>query len=74
MTFLDIIFNGWTGTFFLLVGTWYVGKKKVQGWALKFVGDFIWLYLGFEWKKVDLVVPSLIFICMDVYLFWKWRK
>lgn len=69
-----IDFTGHIGYLFILVGMVLISKKNIYGWLFRFVGETIWMVLGFYLELSSVVFWGMIFMVIDIYGFKKWKN
>ena len=62
---------GWIGAAFLLVGRYYIGKSKNGiGFLLSFVGDALWMLVGFQVGNFALIFTGGSVALLDLKRFF----
>jgi hypothetical protein len=72
MTDADIL--GHIGYLFLAAGMFLLARKNICGWLLRFVGETIWLYVGYLVEMSSIWSWGLLFLCMEIYGFKSWWR
>lgn len=72
MTFPDLL--GHTGYLCLMVGILLVARRNIWGWPLRALGEAIWIYVGVLTGLTSPVIWGFLFVAMEAYGFWNWRK
>jgi hypothetical protein len=72
----DLIINvlSWGGCVLLLWGLKLIGDKKLKGFYVATVAEFLWIAWGLMTHSWALVVMSLWIVGMYVRAIWLWRK
>jgi nicotinamide riboside transporter PnuC len=56
-------------------GTLLLALRSIWGWFFRFVGDVIWLYVGWQLLNMPSVCIWMpVFMLMEIVGFLKWRK
>lgn len=72
MTLLDAL--GHVFYIFIFAGILLLARKKTIGWLARFVGEVGWLGLGVALDMTSVWMWGCVFVCMDLYGFYSWRK
>jgi hypothetical protein len=65
---------GHIGYLFLFLGLIAISYKKRGGWALRFTGEAMWVYLGLKLAMTSIWLWGLVFLLVDMFGYVKWRK
>jgi hypothetical protein len=66
--------TGHVGYAFLLLGMVLLAMKNRWGWVCRFVGEVVWVILGFAMGFSAMWFWGLIFLGIEVYGFWNWSR
>lgn len=72
MTELD--FFGHWGYAYIGLGLLFLSWGDKWGWAFRFFGELIWIILGFMMGMSSIWLWGFIFLGVDAYGFYKWKK
>lgn len=72
MTPLDL--QGHLAYFFIFLGMLLISQKMQVGWFLRFLGEASWTMIGFEMGMSSIWAWGMVFMAVDVYGYWKWRR
>ena len=70
MTDLDLI--GHIGYAFIFLGMIFLATKSIWGWLLRFVGESIWVGLGFAMSMTSIWYWGILFMLIDSMAFVNW--
>lgn len=70
----DLDALGHLGYLMLIGGQVLIGRHHVSGWIARWFGSALWLWLGTKLDLNSVVVWSAIFLAVDVYGSWRWRR
>ena len=65
---------GHFGYALILAGMMLVSAKNPYGWALRLVGEFVWLLIGVHMEMSSMVLWGLVFAALDVRTFYTWIR
>jgi len=65
---------GHIGYLFIAVGLILLAQKSIFGWIFRIIGEMIWAVVGICIGMSALWFWGIIFLCLDVRGFIKWRK
>lgn len=65
---------GYLGSCLILIGMWLLGKKQREGFLFGVAGESCWFLRGYYSVAPDLMSLSIIFIIINIWNFYKWRK
>jgi hypothetical protein len=70
------LYDAWghVGYIFIALGMFLLSKKSIWGWVSRFVGEFIWLVVGWYMGMSSIWGWGLLFLCMEIYGFRSWWK
>ena len=57
-----------------LIGITLVGYRCPIGWLFRFVGEIIWIVIGFVIGMSSIWAWGFIFAALDFYIFTKWKN
>ena len=69
---IDIL--GHFGYALILAGMMLVSAKSPWGWALRLLGELVWLLIGVELGMSSMVLWGLVFAALDVRTFYTWLR
>lgn len=72
MTLLSAM--GWTGSLLLLIGAVKIAHRERAGFLVGGVGELLWTAKAALTEQPDLLAICLVFDCVYVYSWIKWRK
>lgn len=61
---------GHVGYIFIALGLWQLTKKKQIGWLYRFIGETIWVILGFVLNLTSIWAWGIIFMLIDLKGFY----
>ena len=67
---------GHIGYLFVALGIFFLGQHNKIGWLLRFVGEAVWIVIGFAIGMTSIWVWGFVFCALDLrgYYVWKQRK
>lgn len=65
---------GHVGYIFIALGLWQLTKKKRIGWLYRFIGETIWVGIGFWTGYTSIWIWGLVFMYIDVKGFLNGRE
>jgi len=68
---IDLI--GHLGYIILVAGLLMVGRNLTVGWFVRFIGEMIWVVLGFAMGMTSIWAWGLVFAGIDFYTWRKWN-
>lgn len=63
---------GHVGYVFILYGLWLLTQGRKFGWGMRFVGEAIWVILGFALGMSSIWMWGLVFMSMDIVGYYRW--
>ena len=72
MSFTDVY--GHIGYLYIALGMWLLSKKDIVGWIYRFLGELIWIIIGFHIQMTSIWLWGIVFMVIDLTGFFKWRK
>ncbi len=58
----------------MALGTWYLGKKDINGWWLRMFGNLGWVVLGVQLGLTSIWMWELIFLGLGFKALCDWKK
>ena len=58
----------------LAFGMFLLARKNLWGWVFRFIGEVGWLWIGVQMGMSSIWTWGLLFLAMEVYGFWSWRR
>lgn len=74
MTHLLADILGWVGTATMVLGSIRIAHKKVSGLVYMFLGNVLFVVVGFLTGLWSLVAVSVLMATLDLYAVYHWRK
>jgi hypothetical protein len=65
---------GHVGYAFLFLGMILLARQHMLGWLFRLSGEAIWVVIGIGLSLTSVWFWGSIFMCIDAYGYWKWRK
>jgi len=58
---------------FIVIGMILLSYKRWEGWLFRFVGEFVWMFIGLYLGMSSIWFWGLVFILIDLYgaILWK---
>lgn len=72
MTSIDML--GHFGYLWILTGMLLLAQKSDMGWPVRLIGEAIWLVVGLILGMSSIWFWGIIFMFLDAYGWWKWRR
>lgn len=72
MTGLDIF--GHIGYVLIGGGMILLSRKNILGWVCRFIGEAMWIYIGWEVGLTSIWFWGIVFVIIDAVGFFSWRK
>jgi hypothetical protein len=72
MTTTDVV--GFASLSLSLTARLLVARKSWRGWALQLVAGSGWLTFAIINRSAPLITTSILYLAIDAYGLWKWRK
>lgn len=63
---------GWVGTVFLVLGRYYIGEMENIGLLFSFIGDFLWMTVGFRKRMISLAFTGGLMAVLDLIGWFLW--
>lgn len=74
-THSDMEMTGWIANVFLLLGTWFIGSRKIAlGLIISMGGTALWLAKSIEMREADLIFINAAFVILTLRAILKCRK
>jgi nicotinamide riboside transporter PnuC len=67
-------FLGHIGYANLTLGMILIARKNIWGWLFRAIGEVIWVVVGLMLGLSSAWMWGTIFLFIEAYGFWKWRK
>ena len=64
----------WTAVTLGMVGTVLVGKKMIAGWLCWLVGNSLWVYLGWRWRRWGLLTQFAVYVLLSLWGLYEWTR
>jgi hypothetical protein len=58
----------------LAIGMLLMARKNIWGSVFRFFGESGWLFIGVQMGMSSIWGWGIIFVCMEIYVFWSWTK
>ena len=65
---------GHIGYAFIALGIMALSKKKKWGWISRFIGEALWIGIGFYVGMSSMWAWGFVFLVIDGYGYYKWRR
>jgi nicotinamide riboside transporter PnuC len=65
---------GHIGYIAIVLGMIGLVRKKIWGWAARFIGEVIWLGIGISIGYTSIIFWGTLFLAIDGYGFYQWKK
>lgn len=72
MTAADVV--GVVAFLVSVVSTYFLAKKSETGWALRIVGNLLWLVFGVCAVSIPNILSSSTFTILSIYGLGRWRR
>lgn len=69
-----IDFFGHIGYLTIFIGVVLLSRHHPWGWIFRLVGEVIWFGVGIALGLSSVWMWGIVFICMDIYGWYKWRQ
>lgn len=68
---LDLI--GHIGYALLFIGIILIGRKRIEGWIFRFIGEAIWIILGIKLGLTSIWMWGAVFLIVECYNYYRWK-
>ncbi|NQT23169.1 MAG: hypothetical protein HQ579_07015 [Candidatus Omnitrophica bacterium] len=55
-----------------MISTWLIGSKNNLVWVFAFLGNFIWLYIGFSKEMAVIIITTTLLLICNLRGFYLW--
>lgn len=59
---------------FLATGMLLMARMNIWGSLFRLIGELGWLYIGVEIGMSSIWGWGILFVCMEIYIFWSWAR
>lgn len=59
---------------FLAIGTWFLGKRDINGWRLRMFGNVGWIVLGVMMGMSSIWIWEIIFLILAYKAYLEWKE
>lgn len=70
----EIDFFGHCFYAFMALGTWYLGKRDINGWWLRMFGNAGWIVLGFWLGLSSIWLWEILFLFLALRAYFEWKQ
>lgn len=60
-------------TAFTLIGIYYLGEKRHEGFLLTLCGNILWLLFGLITQSIGILIANLCIALLNIRGYYKWK-